>query len=76
MNYQDLNLLIAECRRLFPREYERWSEIYPQRTVVFKMIATFPNALGPTLKALFTDSDEYRNACRYIEEQYSEFIDR
>ena len=68
-------VVIAECRRLFPREYERWSAIYPQRMVMFKMIATYPDEMIPVLKFLFTDSNEFRSAIRYIE-GYLDFIDR
>lgn len=75
MNTRELGIILGECRRMFPREYERWSAIHPQRIVMFKMIATYPEDLLPLIRLLFCDSREYREACRYIND-YLEILDR
>lgn len=75
MNTYDMGVILLECQRLYPRQYERWSAIHPQRIVMFKMIATYPDDLLPVVRRLFSNSTEYREACRYITESL-EFLDR
>jgi hypothetical protein len=68
MNTRELGIILGECRRLFPREYERWSAIHPQRIVMLKFVAVYPEQMLPIIRFLFADSDEYREACNYITE--------
>lgn len=74
MKSDDLLEILDECKKLFPRQYERLIVVHPPRIVVFKMLMRYPDHLLPVVKRLFANSDEYREACKVIEEQFEQVV--
>jgi len=75
MNQRELFAVLRECRIMFPREYERWSAVYPQRLVMLKMISKYPIQLSPVLNRVFLESVEYEEAIESVL-QMMESVDR
>ena len=66
MEINDLGVILAYGRSLFPREFERYSAIYPPRLVLVKLFDKHPEDMFKILKMLFKMSEEYKLAETYI----------
>jgi hypothetical protein len=67
MKVDDVAFILHECERMFPRKFERLSAIYPPRMVMMKFVVEHTRQLVEIIRARFMLSDEYREACDYIE---------
>ena len=67
MKVDDVAFILHECERMFPRKFERLSAIYPPRMVMMKFVVDHTEQLVKIIRVRFELSDEYREACDYIE---------
>lgn len=67
MKVDDVAFILHECERIYPREFERLSAVYPPRMVMMKMVVNHTEQLVKIIRTRFMLSDEYREACDYIE---------
>jgi|APGre2960657404_1045060.scaffolds.fasta_scaffold09982_3 hypothetical protein len=67
MKVDDVAFILRECERIYPRKFERLSAIYPPRMVMMKMVVDHTEQLVKIIRVRFEQSEEYREACHYIE---------
>jgi len=67
MRADDVAFILRECEVLFPRKFERLSAIYPPRMVMMKFVVDHTDQLVKIIRVRFEQSEEYREACNYIE---------
>jgi len=76
MQTNDMALILAYSRTLFPREFERLSAVYPPRIVMLKMINNHEKEMVKILKMTFQMSREYAIAIEYINKLMEECVGR
>jgi hypothetical protein len=74
MKTDDVATILAYGRTLYPREFERLSAIWPPRIVMLKLLYNHTEEMVQIVKLCFMDSEEYYDACAYLDRCFEDVI--
>ena len=74
MKTSDVEAILVYGQTLFPREFERLSAIWPPRIVMLKLLYNHTDEMVQIVKLCFMDSEEYQDACAYLDRCFEDVI--